>query len=464
MKRDPLGVLLVVLLIGGLGVVGWATRHPESPLLARAEEWPVVGPLVERFRAHYIPLASSPGDELDGGRTGKDGADSGAWSTTHLSDPESLDRDFIWLRPGTGLHRAADSRSPLVEVVPAAARLAVLGRDDDWYQVMGSRQMAWAHLPNYGRDGEPPLGSEPAAPKPLPGRSPDPDLLAQATGLLQSLAEPATLSGYEFFTDLEDDQLAHVLGGVADNIERAYTQRYGVAPIDKPREAVVLFGREHDYRSFQNTLERLAGLPAVGLVSRGVVAVYVGQRDHKEVAATLIHELVHLLNRRALGPALPLWLDEGLADDLSYSGIRESGELAPDELAGSTVDLGSVVIWKGGRAAALELKRALIADRAVPLETLLSLEWREFVDPEMRLHYPQSALFVRYLIDSEPALRTGFHAYLKGIAEGESVAPAVLLDATGRTWDQLETGFRDWALERFVNIPEKQRAAGSDSS
>ena len=169
------------------------------------------------------------------------------------------------------------------------------------------------------------------------------------------------------------------------------------------------------------------------------------------MASTFVHELVHLLNRRALGPALPPWLDEGMADDLSYSRIDEKGELSPARLGGSAVDMGSVTIWKGGQAAALELRRAMLQERSVPLEGLLSLEWTSFVDPRQRLHYPQSALFIRYLVESEGSLKRGFRSFLEGIAAGGPVTPDALLHHLERDWEELDNGFRSWVLEEFVN-------------
>jgi hypothetical protein len=446
LRKDPLGALLVVLLLVGLGIVVWATRHPESKLLETAEGWPVAGPLIERFRARYLPQPRDTSAEDSAEPVGPQSAEQTGRRVTRL------DNEVVWVNVGTPLRSDADARAPVVETVSEVARLPVLERTGDWYRVLRRDRIVWVRLPAYGEGGEPPLGSEPVAPKPLPGRPPDPEMLEMAVDLLPANTGPTQLGEYQFFTDVEDEALVEVLGGVARDVERAYAGRYGVVPIDRPREAIVLFDRERDYRSLQNRHDRLVGLPAVGLVSRGVVAVYVGTRGRQEVAATLVHELAHLLNRRALGPALPPWLDEGLADDLSYSRIDVSGELLPGELAGSTVDLGSITIWKGGRAAALELQRALMADRSVPLQDLVLLDWRAFVDPERRLHYPQSGLFVRYLIDSKSGLGRGFHAFLAGVAAGESVAPDALLAHLGRSWADLEIGFGDWALARLQDL------------
>ena len=449
MRRDPLGVLLILLLIGSLGFVVWATRHPESQLLKKAEEWRLVGPLVEQFRARY--LVEAPHSSAESTETHE--AAAGSPEEMKGGVAARLVHDVVWVRVGETLHSEPDSLSPVVSTIPEVSKLPVLERDGDWYQILSRDRVAWVRLPDYDDGDVPPLGSEPTAPQPLPGRPPDSDLLALAVDLLDTEEEPARLGAYEFFSDFEDDSLMRMLEGVASNIERTYAERYGVRPIDRPREAIVLFELESDYRSLQSSVGRIADLPAVGLVSQGVVAIYVGRRDRQEVASTLVHELVHLLSRRALGPALPPWLDEGLADDLAFSEIGESGQLRSNKLGGSAESIGSIRVWKGGRAAVLELQRALTADRALPLEELLSLDWRSFVEPEMELHYPQSALLVRYLVESEAALQQGFRAYLEGIAGGGSVAPDALLRHLGRSWVDLEAGFRDWAVTQLVDLP-----------
>ena len=63
MRRDPLPWLLL-LVLAMLGVVAWLTRHPDSPVLDRLTEWPLVGPAAGRFRQLYRPTpATAAGEE-----------------------------------------------------------------------------------------------------------------------------------------------------------------------------------------------------------------------------------------------------------------------------------------------------------------------------------------------------------------------------------------------------------------
>lgn len=60
MLREITGWLVVLLLLAGVGGFAWLTRHPDAPWLERAEDWPGIGPLAERFRRAY--LGPPPGE------------------------------------------------------------------------------------------------------------------------------------------------------------------------------------------------------------------------------------------------------------------------------------------------------------------------------------------------------------------------------------------------------------------
>src|SRR6185436_7649016 len=104
------------------------------------------------------------------------------------------------------------------------------------------------------------------------------------------------------------------VAGAAGAVDAAYRARYGLDLAGAPAETVVLFRRR---RSYDEYLQRTGGPLAAetGHFAGGVVALYREGRLLEDVRATLVHELVHALGRRGLGPALPPWLDEGMADD-----------------------------------------------------------------------------------------------------------------------------------------------------
>ena len=153
---------------------------------------------------------------------------------------------------------------------------------------------------------------------------------------------------------------------------------------------------------------------------------------------TLLHELGHLLNRRALGPALPPWLDEGMSDDLAFSIVDESGRLLAGTISGLRVETVGGFELRGGLAS-LKIS-AEDAERQV-LPGLLDLSWTEFaiVGPVGR-NYARAAFLVRCLLADRcgPASATAFRDYLSGISGGGSADPEALRSELDRSWFLVE--------------------------
>jgi hypothetical protein len=184
------------------------------------------------------------------------------------------------------------------------------------------------------------------------------------------------------------------------------------------------------------------------------------------VRSLLVHELVHLLDRRALGPRTPPWLEEGLAHSLASSRIEPSGRLEPEELgggvrvvdrrlAGPDGDVEITVETTGGLAGLDRVIGALDRGALEPLALLTSLSWREMVDPEAReIRYAQSALFVRFLLDGgRGRWRGGFRSYLAAVAAGDPGEPERLLGELDTDWAALEESFRKWLRFRQRLVP-----------
>jgi len=294
-------------------------------------------------------------------------------------------------------------------------------------------------------EGPPPLGSAPAPPRPLPGQSPDPERLERAVGMLGPGRRAGQVGGYTLHTDVDDPALLERLDRFAGDLEGIYRLRYGLALVGQPAEAVVLYRREEDYRRFERTEERLAGVGSMGHTRRGVVAFYRGDRPAAEVAGTLVHELAHLLNRRGLGPALPPWLDEGIADDLAQSEFSATDALLPGTLGGTVSRQGGQIDLRGARASLLLVQRAAENATAPQLPRLLERDWDDFVGAESEQLYAGSLFLVRYLLAGEGgALAPSFRVFLRGVAEGRPATPEELSLRLGRPWPHLELGYRVW--------------------
>lgn len=405
------------------------------------------------------------------------------------------------LPAGTALRERPDPRSPALETLDAPAELPVLERRGPWARVAREALRGWVLVPG-ARDGED-AGDGPVPA--LAGGGPDPELLEHALARLSGEGggeeggargaagparsrSPRSLGPYTLYTDVEDEDLLGFLGRLAGDLHRVYQERYGLDPApqpgDGPPDAVVLFARPENYRAFAEADAALAGLEAGGFAGFGLAALAAGGRSRMETAALLVHELAHLANARTLGPRTPPWLEEGLANDLSFSRIDPSGRLDPARLggtssvrarwpgaAGGTVgERGGVevtVTSAGGRAALERLSEALDRGELVPLEELVRLSWHRLVEPDQRrLVYAQSAFFVRYLLDGAPSGRaperppetspgdpegepaTAFRAYLRDLAAGRAADPEALPEALGTDWATLDRDLRRWLRQR----------------
>ena len=395
----------LALVLGVVGLVAWATHHPHHELVRRAEAWPAVGPWVERFRVAYSGVGQAPPAEEEVGERG-------------------AEVEAVGVPDG---------------VPPAAAG----GPEADGPPLPGPPRAA---APGVGAGAGPPLGSAARPVLPLPGRPPESEHLEAAKALLGVERPAGRLGPYDLYTDAAHRGAWAHLDRLAAEVEGVYRRRYGRPPLGESREAVVLFAEESDYRRFQAREERLGGLPAGGHAGAGMVSLYLGGRRREEVAATLVHELGHLLNRRAVGPALPPWLDEGIADDLASSRVGPAGDLRPAELGGAVVVSGERVDYHGALASLRQLDAAFAAGAQPRIERLVALDWESFVRSEDRpLHYAMAGFFVRYLIEGEGgALAPAFRRFLAGVAAGGDVAGEALRRETGRSWSVLERGLREW--------------------
>lgn len=453
-------VLLVWAALAAVLAAVWAFFNPDSPLVERAGEWPWIGPYAQELRRRGpTPFAIPPeGPGEEGQEIAEEAPGPVVRRRPHPSQPgpapeieipvdaqpEGVER--VTVRPGIPLLSEPRPGAAIVLTPQRIAVLKVLDRRPGWVQVQYDEVTGWLPARDWAGP-EPPLGSDPDPVRPLTGRGPDEERLAWARTRLMPPEVVGKVGPYVVYTDLRDPARLSFFDRAAAGLDAVYRSRYRVSPIGDPAEAVVLFSRESDYRAFLGQATTLAGLPASGHTGHGVVSLYDGRRPQGEVASTLVHELAHLLNRRAIGPALPSWLDEGIADDLSQSQIDRSGRLLPGTLGGVTVQGGGRIEMHGARAALQDLLDAAAAGKLRPLPQLLALDWGEFVRQNGELNYAQSSFFVRYLLQGEQgSLAPGFHAFLQEVSNGKPPEPEALREKLGRTWPMLEAGFRLWVL------------------
>jgi len=455
-KRDHTASLLIVLVLLFFATGAVLTRFPESLPVRAAEEWPLVGSLATAFRLRFAPEPTpravtemaprSSAPEPDGRMMETSAAGAGdAWIEIDLEALEA--HPYVWVPSGAVVRSEPRPTAPALREMEAMTNLSMLERRGDWFRVLVGRERGWVYLEGYEEaSAEPPLGRAVEPPGPLPGRAPRAELLTAARQRFSSAPREIRFGAYRVLTDVEDEELLALCDRLAGEVEEIYRRRYGLDLEDGPAATVVVYRRQTDYQTLQAQTRRISRLPASGHVGHGLVAVYQGDRARQAVAGTLVHELVHLLNRRSLGPALPPWLDEGLADDMGESEIDADGTLRPGRLGGSAERRGDRIEFSGAVASVVLLRQGVETGVVLPLPELIGLDWEGFVVGTGRpLHYSQSSFFIRFLLDDgDPELAAGFRAFLRDVAAGGAVDAEALRQRLGAGWPEIEARFKAW--------------------
>jgi hypothetical protein len=312
----------------------------------------------------------------------------------------------------------------------------------------------------------PPLGSDAIPAVPLPGRAADQQRLDEARSLFVTPPRELRLGPWVLLTDIYDGELLASMARVAEEVEPLYQSRYGLDLAGEAAETIVLYRSEPVYRVLQDRSERIRGLESRGHVGWGLIVLYAGDRaSHSGTITVLRHELAHVLNRRGLGPALPPWLDEGLADDFAAHELGAAREPRETPLeAMRTIGDDRIELW--GALASLDLlARALAGDETPALESILALDWKSFmVEPQAKLHYAASSWLVRYLLDSRSGLDADFRAFLQQVAHGARAEPGDLVAALRRPWPEVVAGWRVYVAWRAVGAGVGPTAGGVSAS
>ena len=349
-----------------------------------------------------------------------------------------------WEVPGTRLFDAPGGTR--VASLRALSRVPVLSRQGDWIEVGYEGRRHWIGPGS----APPPPGAGAKTKRLMPLKPNDASLLRKAKKILD-LDEPNGMLGpYRLFTDVKDGELLRLLAEAAGQVERAYVARYGREPSGKARQAVILFAKESDYRSYHKGRD---GFVDGGHAHRSTLAYYVGDNPDHRVVRTLVHEITHLLNRRALAPRLDPWLEEGLANDLGYWHHEQRSPITVESLGDRWLD----VMQPG--AASLQYLQDLLSKRELPpLAAVLTLEDEDFyVNEKSALHYGMSGFFVRYMMEGEDGtLALGFKEFLRALAYNQN---ANLVELLGRSSRDLEIGFRRLARQPESRAPRRGELA-----
>lgn len=390
-RLEATGVALV-LLAGGFV---WLTRHPEAAIVDRAADWPLVGGAARAFRERWRPppppeLPPAPEPEVE-------------YHYRIESDGPSPGRPALRWPPPPGAAAA-----------PVTRRFA-------------------------SRDAVEPVG-------PLGGRAADPFRLARARDLLGPAVAARPLGAYTLWTDVADAALEARWRAVTARVESAWRSRYGVTPIGAPAESIVLFARQAAFAAFVAGEPTLSAFDAHGVAGWGLVALVAEGRTTEELDGVFQHELAHLLTRRSIGPALPPWLAEGLAEDFAHAPWVD-GAPAFARARGSVRRDGLRFEIRGGLAALDRAGRRAAAGGLTPLARLASLDDAEFAagDPGLD-HYADAFVWIRFLL-ADAARARRFGEFLESVRSGAAPSLARLEERLGTPAAALAPELVGWLLE-----------------
>jgi hypothetical protein len=368
------------------------------------------------------------------------------------------------LSRGSRLRLSPDLGAPLVEIVAEPETAAILERHEDWVRVRYGIWKAW--VLESGPDTGLVFSAAPI------DRQESLVSLERVRELMGAAARETALGPYRLLTDVREGTRIEGLGPLVESLVESYRERFGVDPGPPRGEVIVIFRREGDYRQFERDELHLGGVDTEGYTGEAVVGespsgapevasftvTYVGERELEPLREVLVHELTHVLNRRAVGAYLPAWLEEGLAEDLALSRVDGAGRLILGSWGGSTdIDTyswsrGSEAItttFTGSRAALQALLISWRTPYRPELEQLTRLSWEMLITPASRaLLYAQSAFLTRYLIDGAGGASAEiFRAYLADVAAGDLPSDA-LWGRLDRRPEAFEEDFYVWLRAR----------------
>jgi hypothetical protein len=391
--------------------------------------------------------------------------------------------EVVRLPAGTALHEVSSPVARVLARLEEAADLPVLDRSGTWVRVVAGEQSGWVDLAGVsdgaggaetatvqGREttGGDAAGAAAAAAASrgaldlLPTAGSAGELLAAVRAILGEAGHELSWGRFEVITDRPDHPLISLGERIAAALPDLHARRFGLvggspaageggggALVPHRLGTVVVLTRDADYRTVLASLAgEAARLDLAGNAGGGVAVLPIGGRTTGQAAGTLVHEIAHLLNQRALGTALPPWLDEGLAGDLELVDVGTRGELDDSRWAQGPPDQRG----RRGRSGPVVVLDRLLADagrgRLETFERLAALDRTTLVASPRRAElYALAALWVRFFL-AEPERAAGFRRFL-GTLSATEAAPAdggaaLLAEALATDLGTLEAPFRRW--------------------
>ena len=245
---------------------------------------------------------------------------------------------------------------------------------------------------------------------------------------------------YCIHSDL-DPRLVRELGKELDWLSNAYATRMSVLAVPRPSDepyTVRLYSHRDDYiRHNPNGGSTTAGLYDS---RRRLLAAFNGDGGTERLKRTLRHEAFHQWAYESIGPGLPVWANEGIAQLFEYA-VRVDDQMMMGEVPEVSLKI---------------VKMAIAEGRLIGFERMIrmtSREWFRLMEDEQasaRLYAQAWAMthFLAYAQDAHgrPLYRDRFNRFLTDIAEGRP-AQAAFRRSFGTNVDGFQRRFTQFVLQ-----------------
>jgi hypothetical protein len=368
----------------------------------------------------------------------------GAAAAFGIQDTES---ETLRIPANTPLYRTPSPDASQITLIDSLTELAVLEHQGGWSKVLYSDRLGWVN-PELSR-ADMTLVSAPSS---IEALMTAPSMLEierriRIAGAVLGVDGPAgRLGPYALMTDITNPRLLDRIREIASSLDSVYQERYGLPVGDTGLQTVALFATEAAYRDFEAKVTDGNDLSARGHAGGNLAALFVEDQRLDDVLELVIHELTHLLNRRAFGEAIAPWLEEGLANDLCYSDIDRTGRLKAGTLSGRRIQVGArasrTVVYEGPFASLTKILSDRFHRQTTPIQRLIEMGREEFLRAQDReSHYIESTFLVRFLLDSsKQRYAPAFQSYLAEVAAGGMPDATRLIELLGTDLRQLELG------------------------
>jgi hypothetical protein len=230
---------------------------------------------------------------------------------------------------------------------------------------------------------------------------------------------------YWIKTDLSQPE-ARELARHLNMVHNAINRQLGSLPRRHAEHLNVFVFR--DYEDYLFTLRTRFDINAIGTggvffmrPEGGAIAIWIGERPQRRIAATLQHEQFHLFAHSRFGADLPTWADEGLAM------LFGEAVLVPGDARRRQGD--ALLIGKASQRMIDAVRTAIEQNAHLPFRDILNMDsqqwWQSMQAGRAPVMYQQAWSMVQFLIYAEGGrYRHEFERYLRLINEGMRPAAA----------------------------------------